>query len=209
MSRSFGYKCAWIAVRTDSPLTVATALGLRNLRPSSWEEGIAAAYRYEPKVILSRHAFLTPPIDGWTLCVSTAFFKLEREQQLVPFLCNLSRQLQTVVQCFQTHRVVEAHTWGWAESGNLMRLYGYLGERGETLFDIGGQTDAEASLGFRFFDERSPEASDPKVDYWAREDLTFPNEDHVMQLAGKWSIDPTTLEEREVGDGWLVFLSIY
>ena len=84
-----------------------------------------------------------------------------------------------------------------------MRLYGYLGERGETLFDIGGQTDAEASLGFRFFDERSPEASDPKVDYWAREDLTFPNEDHVMQLAGKWSIDPTTLEEREVGDGWL------
>ena len=67
MSRSFGYKCAWIAVRTDSPLTVATALGLRNLRPSSWEEGIAAAYRYEPKVILSRHAFLTPPIDGWAL----------------------------------------------------------------------------------------------------------------------------------------------
>ncbi len=83
-----------------------------------------------------------------------------------------------------------------------MRLYGYLGERGETLFDIGAQTDAEVSLGFRFFDERSPEAGDPKSDYWA-EDLTFPDEGHVMQLAGKWSIDPTTLEERDLGDGWL------
>jgi len=184
---------------------MAAALGLRNLRPSSWEEGISAAYRYEPKVILSRHAFLTPPIDRWTLCVSTALFKLEREQQLVPFLCSLSRQLRTVVQCFQTHRVVEAHTWGWAENGNLMRLYGYVGERGETLFDIGDQTDAEGSLGFRFFDDRSPEASDPKIDYWARDDLTFPDECHVMQLAGKWSIDPTTLDEREMdaADGWV------
>ena len=85
----------------------------------------------------------------------------------MPFLCDLSRQLQTVVQCFQTHRVVEAHTWGCAENGNLIRLYGYIGERGETLFDIGEQTDAEVSLGFRFFDERSPEASDPNIDYWA------------------------------------------
>ena len=24
-----------------------------------------------------------------------------------------------------------------------------------------------------------------------------------MQLAGKWSIDPTTLDERDLGDGWL------
>jgi hypothetical protein len=59
------------------------------------------------------------------------------------------------------------------------------------------------SLGFRFFDARSPEANDPRIDYWGREDLTFPNEDHVMQLAGKWSIDPTTLDERDLADGWL------
>ena len=201
MSRSFGYKCAWIAVRTESPLTVATALGLRNLRPSSWEEGIAAAYRYEPKVILARHAFLTPPIDDWVLCASTAFFNLETEQQLVPFLCDLSRQLRTVVQCFQTHRVVESHTWGCAEDGKLTRLYGYIGERGETLFDIGDQTNAEISLGFKFFVDRSSEASKPS--YWEGQDLTFPDEGHVMQLAGKWSIDPTTLDEREADDGWL------
>jgi hypothetical protein len=85
----------------------------------------------------------------------------------------------------------------------LTRLYGFIGERGATLFDIGGQTDAEVSLGFRFFNERSPEASDPKIDYWAREDLTIPNEAHVMRLAGKWSIDPTTLDGQELDDGWV------
>ncbi len=29
MPTSFGYKCAWIAVKSDAPLTVATALGLQ------------------------------------------------------------------------------------------------------------------------------------------------------------------------------------
>ncbi len=92
---------------------------------------------------------------------------------------------------------------GDAQRGTVIRLYGYSGNRGETIADIGNQTDAEASLGFRFFDERSPEASDPQIDYWAQEDLAFPYEGHVIQLAGRWSIDPTTLDEREVGDGWL------
>ena len=198
MSRSFGYKCAWFAVKGDAPLFVATELGLRNLRPSSWEDGIEAAYeRASP-----RQAFLSPPIDGWVLCPSTAFFKFaEGKRELPSFLPNLSRQLRTTVQFFLTYRVPEFHVWGCAEDGELTRLYGYIGERGETLFDIGDQTDAEISLGFRFFDERSPEASKPN--YWGREDLTFPDEGHVMQLAGKWSIDPTTLDEREADDGLL------
>ena len=204
MSRSFGYKCAWIAARTDVPLSVATALGLRNLHPSSWEKGIEKAYNYEPQAILSRHAFLTPPIDGWVLCASTGFFKLaEGKRELPSLLCDLSRQLQATVQFFLTYHVVEAHVWGWAENGNLLRSYGYSSGGSGRLFDIGEQTDAEVSLGFKFFDERSPEASDPTIDYWAREDLTFPNEGHVMQLAGKWSIDPPTLDERDLGDGWI------
>src|SRR5208283_5226072 len=71
MPTGFGYKCAWIAAKADAPLTVATALGLRNLRQSAWDEGIAAAYeRASP-----RRAFITPLIDGWILCVSTAFFR--------------------------------------------------------------------------------------------------------------------------------------
>jgi hypothetical protein len=200
MPASFGYKCAWIAVRTDAPLSVANVLDLRDVRSSSWEDGNEAAYgRTSP-----RRAFLTPAIDGWVLCASVGFFDLaDSGQDLASFLCDLSRQLRTTVQFFLTYRVVEAHVWGCAENGNVIRLYGYSSGGSGKLFDIGDQTDAEVSLGFSFFDERSPGASDPKSDYWVREDLTFPSENHVMQLAGKWSIDPTTLEERNLADGWV------
>ena len=70
----------------------------------------------------------------------------------------------------------------------------WVGERGETLWDEGEQTPEERDLGFRFFDERSPEAS--QEGYWERKDLSFPNEDCVTRLAGAWSLDPTTLDER-------------
>ena len=67
-------------------------------------------------IAYSRHAFLSPPIDGWVLCVSTAFFvKVGRRTglPLVLFLSNLSRELGTMVQ-FITHRGVETHLWGLA-----------------------------------------------------------------------------------------------
>ena len=46
---------------------------------------------------------------------------------------------------------------------------------------------------FAFFDGNAPEA---QVDgYWEREDLTFPDESSVMQLAARWSLDPSSLSE--------------
>ena len=48
-----------------------------------------------------------------------------------------------------------------------------------------------------------PKRAIPVIDDLAQEDLAFPDEGHVIQLAGRWSIAPTTLDEREVADGWL------
>ena len=70
MPTSFGYKCAWIAVKSDAPLPWRPRSACGDIRPSSWREGVEAVYKYEPKVILSSHAFLTPPIDGWVLCAA-------------------------------------------------------------------------------------------------------------------------------------------
>lgn len=72
-----------------------------------------------------------------------------------------------------------------------MHAYAFLGERGETQADRGEQTREEMDLGFAFFNERSPEAS--KDDYWEREDLTYPSEENVMAIAGRWSVDPSQL----------------
>src|SRR5262245_13351295 len=58
----FGYKCAWLAIKTDDPQAVVEALGLKNVRKIGWEKGIAAAYGGE--------VFVTPPIKGWVLAAS-------------------------------------------------------------------------------------------------------------------------------------------
>ncbi|MDQ3950799.1 MAG: hypothetical protein M3282_10685, partial [Gemmatimonadota bacterium] len=65
----------------------------------------------------------------------------------------------------------------------------------------GPQTAEERALGFAFFDPSSTEAQ--VADYWQRKDLTPVREEHVMALASHWSVDPSSLSERnlEVGDG--------
>ena len=57
MPTSFGYNCAWVAVKAEASLSVGAALGVHNLRPSSWEGGIKAAYKYDPEAVLSSQAF--------------------------------------------------------------------------------------------------------------------------------------------------------
>jgi hypothetical protein len=52
----FGYKCAWLAIRTENSQAVVHALGLQNVRKSGWQSGIDAAY--------SGDVFVTPPIKG-------------------------------------------------------------------------------------------------------------------------------------------------
>lgn len=183
----FGYKVAWLAVATPYSDAAALVLGLRTPRVAPWAKGIEAAY--------DSSVFVTPPLDGWTLAVGAPLFLsgLSPADNVKPLLQRLSRYFGAA-QYFCTHRVDETHVWAAAREGRLLRGYGWSGSQGETLWDEGAPTSAERSLGFRFFDERAPEASDDG--YWSRKDLHFPNERCVMQLAGRWSIDPSKLEER-------------
>lgn len=182
----FGYKVAWLALRTPDTQAVVDALGLLWARPSNWGEGVAQAYQSE--------VFVTPPLSPWTLAVGFSLFPPDGPAPFVkPLLERLSRQFGEG-QYFCTHRVVEAHVWARGVRGQLVRGYGWIGERGETLWDEGEQTPEERNLGFRFFDERSADAA--SGDYWARKDLSFPDEGAVMRLAALWSIDPTTLDQQ-------------
>jgi len=179
----FGAKMAWLALETRDTEAVATALGLREARAATWAEGIDAAYHSS--------VFVTPPLADWTLAVGTALFPPERAEAFVkPLLERLSRQFGDA-QYFCTHRVVELHLWARALKGRLARGYGWLGEKGLTLWDEGGQTKEERALGFGSFDGRSP-----AVEQARNTNSILPDEGGVMQLASLWSIDPTTLDEQ-------------
>lgn len=191
---SFGYKSQWLAVRTDDPTAALKSLGASNFREVGWSQGVGAP---------EGEVFATPPLDGWVLVVG-AFPEIlgEGDEMAVALVSKLSSELGTEVQYFGTHRVVEYHAWVRAKTGEVSRAYAYLGERGETLFRMGEQSAEEKALGFNFFDNKSPEAEDDA--YWERDDLSYPDEEDVMKVAGQWSINPAELEERgAVGKGWL------
>ena len=103
------------------------------------------------------------------------------------------------VQYFATHRVVEAHAWARARPSGLERAYCYVGDVGQKLLDVGVSTREERELRFAFFDPESPEAEEEG--YWEREDLKHPTEEHVMMLAARWSVDPSSVGERDLDVG--------
>ena len=191
----FGYKTAWIAARTSDGARLGGALGLRNLAPSASETAVAAACGSRGK------AFVTPPIEGWSLCVSDGLFAFAdtRPPEFGELTAKLSAHLGCEVQFFASHRVLEAHGWARAVGGTLVRAYLYVGEQGEKVIEVGPPTAEERELGLAFFDPTSPDASTDG--YWERDELQHVDEEHVMMLAGRWSLNPTELDG--MGDGIL------
>jgi hypothetical protein len=129
---SFGPKIGWIAVRGVSADAVARALGLRDVRPASWDDGIEMAYR--------EGVFVGPPVDGWVFAAGADILHKEVDP------AALSRQLGAQVQLFRSHRVPEYHQWSRAENGIVTREARSVGETGEA-HQSGEPTGAERALG--------------------------------------------------------------
>ena len=182
----FGYKIAWLAIRTDDTRRAAQALGLSDVRAVSWAEGIDAAYAAYGASGGRPLAFVTPVVDGWTLAVLGGGELLEDDGNGVGAvdLPSMSRRFGEV-QKYATHRVVEYQEWQRWVNGSAVRRYCWIGESGEIRFDEGEPARAEGNL---------LRAADLDGD-WGAFDLA--DEDTVMAVAAEWSIDPTTLDERD------------
>jgi len=182
----FGYKMMWIAVKTDQKEKVGALLGLKNLRPSNWKNGMDGAY--------GKSIFITPLLHGWTLAVGMNLptgggDSRESIQKLKALLKKLSAEFGEA-QFFCTHRIVEYHCWIKAKNGKVERAYAYLGESAENIVIEGNPTAIEANL--NLINTFSPEAR--KDEYFEREDILYPDEDLVMTIAEDWSVNPTTIE---------------
>ena len=95
-------------------------------------------------------------------------------------------------QFFGTHRIVEFHCWMKSTNGKMKRIYSYVGESMENIKVFGEPTKAEE--GMKLFNSLSKEAENEA--YFEREDLDFADEIMVMNIAEKWSVNPTKLSER-------------
>jgi hypothetical protein len=179
----FGYKIAWLAIRTEDTKAAAEALRLTNAHAVSWAEGIDAAYGAQQG---QAPVFLTPVVDGWTLAVlgRGELFEDDGAGGGALDLSSLSNRFGEV-QKFATHRVVEYQEWQRWVNGSPVRRYCWIGESGEIRFDEGEPVSAEGNL---------LRAMDLDGDW---DPFDFADEETVMAVAAEWSINPTTLDDRD------------
>jgi hypothetical protein len=184
VARSFGLKSAWLTIRSQEPEEVARALHLQQLRPTAWPDGLAAVDAYPHKQAL-KPLFVCPAVDGWVLCPFS--FPLASLEQFD--FKQLSRQFGET-QRFLTYGVTDLHQWERWVDGELVRRFG--AETDVLLFEIGERPDEETQVRLSRPDAGT---ATPKM----------ADEDMVLAMAGRWSVNPMTLDERTSlpVDGWL------
>jgi hypothetical protein len=122
---SFGYKCIWIAVRTNDKDKVAHMLGIKNKMACNWKYGIEKAYE--------RKVFISPSVGQWTFAIGwgladfTPKSELEETIGLKAKIDALSKEFGEA-QIFATHRVSDAHSWAKSINGQTVRYYAWAGE---------------------------------------------------------------------------------
>ncbi|KUO63963.1 MAG: hypothetical protein APF80_16235 [Alphaproteobacteria bacterium BRH_c36] len=186
--KSFGYKMAWLAVRTEDSAGLARVLGLDCRMAANWNSGIGTVY---DDVLGGSHIYVTPSVDGWTFViglglphpVGAAFV-----DKLTPLLLSLSRQYRDV-QYYFTYPLIDFFAWARAKDGKLVRAFAVNDEG--VVWNKGRITKEERALGLRLFELRGVRERHGDT---GGELVMYPTEDQVLQVARGWSLDPTCIE---------------
>jgi hypothetical protein len=176
----------WMAVRCSNILKVQTALRLHNPTPCPLHEGFAHLHE--------RKLFISPPVKGWIVVVGNSLpDPADDVDKLYHFLMRTARELGSV-QYFNTNRVLNHHAWVRIENERVYRAYAWAGE---TLWNEGDRTAAERELELKAYDYGDAPLPFP---FTAR-DSHAANNDKVMQLAAKWSVDPMAITNQKAALG--------
>ena len=190
----FGYKMSWLAVRSSDSGSVCDALEIDNLQPANWKAGYIAAY--------NGHSFISPPVNGWVLLVGHELPELghpPHERRWTSLMASLSKKFG-VAQYFATHRVSGLDAWACYQGGHEVRAFAYCDE---VLVNRGEVTAGELELDYDYLD---PSFSVEVSELERGVPNTFvPDEEHTMEVAGRWSVNPQSLDQLDTqpGVGWI------
>ncbi len=179
----FGYKTAWIAVKSGDPSSVMEFLNVTNSRAADWNSGIEESYDRSSRLVA-----ITPVMKGWVLVTGQVLMewlgsdRRDDLHQAKGTLSSLSERFGEA-QFFATFRVTETHLWACWRNGALQRSFYCDGSRGESI-ESGDRTEFEA-LQFS--------GDDPA---WTIEDglALGIDEESVMEVAGAWSVNPQEVD---------------
>jgi hypothetical protein len=190
----FGYRMGWIAVRTRDTSAVVAALGLVDAQRANWGNGIGSVYDDK---LGQTHVFVSPPVNGWTFVVGLplphpvgpAF-----ADKCMPLLTGLSLRF-VEVQYYLAYPPIDLFAWVRIIDGKVQRAFA-IGDEG-VILSQGRTTKDERALGLKLFELRGVRGR--KGDAGGAL-ILHPTEEHVMRLAGRWSIDPINIERAPKGD---------
>ncbi len=183
----FGYKMAWLAIKTDDTMGVASVIGLRQVEDANWNSGIGTVYDDE---LGAQRIFLSPPVEGWTLVVGLALPHPVGPQfvdKLTPLLLRLGGTYSEV-QYYFTYPMIDFFAWARVSNGKLVRAFA-LGDEG-IIWNKGKPSKEERALGLRLFELRGVRGRKGDA---GGELVLYPTEEHVLQIARGWGLDPLSL----------------
>jgi hypothetical protein len=184
----FGSDMAWLAIRSDDPMAVLSALGIAQASPSNWNSGIGTV---SDAKLGERHLFVSPPVEGWIFVVSQALpYPHGRSfvDKLTPLLTDVSGYLGEL-HYFASFPELDLFAWAKLTNGRIVRACG-VGDEG-VIWQKGRTTREERVLGLRLFELRGVRGRKGDA---GGELLMHPTHEHVMRLAGQWSLNPTLLD---------------
>ena len=191
---AFGYRMAWLAIRTRDTGGVLQALGLTTgAEAANWSSGLGAVYDQHLGETL---VFVSPPVNGWTLVASPALpAPVSRRfvDKNIPLLLGLSNQF-VEVQYFAGFPDIDFFAWARVIEGRLMRAFA-INDEG-LVWNKGRPTREEKAMGLKLFEVRGVRGRKGDA---GGEFVLYPTEQHLMQLAQKWSLDPSHLEPASAG----------
>jgi hypothetical protein len=167
---AFGYKIAWLAIRSTDTRHVARVVGLLDLQGANWETGLEAAFR-------GQGVFVSPPVEGWIFVAGIQLPEPAPAARLPAWQTWIRRVAQefSEVQYFANHRVTSFHAWARFIDGRETRAF----------------SSADGEI---YVDRGSPAAAEKP---WAQRDDSdcVPDEEDVLRLAAEWGVSPMNLEE--------------
>lgn len=192
---AFGYRMAWLALKTRDTGAVVEALRLLEPTVANWNSGIGTVYDDR---LGQSHVFVTPAVKGWTFVVGLPLpHPVGRAfvDKCTPLLVDLGGRFSEV-QYFFAYPLIDFFAWARVADGRLMRAFAMSDEG--IVWNKGRTTREERSLGLKLFELRGVRGRRGDA---GGEIILHPTEDHVMRLANKWSLDPTSLDRLAADPG--------
>jgi hypothetical protein len=196
---AFGRSMAWLAVRSRDPERVVEVLGLANVQAANWNTGLGAVHDED---LGESHIFVSPPVNGWVFVAGLGLpMPMGRRfvDKSTPLLLDLGRHFSEV-QYFFGYPMIDYFAWSRMIEGRLVRAFA-IGDNG-IVSNKGQPTKEERSLGLKLFELRGVR---DRLGDAGGELVLHPTQAHVLRLARKWSLDPTTLSATDAAPalGWI------